>query len=360
MKNPFLNLKQWQKQAVALIATVVSISLVAGIWSLSTNQGLRDRFFGKKTDQTEVVKKQDTETAAFLQKFNETLKGFNPDTVLYKEVSLEDLPIYPKIWVDRYFSPEEQVNALISGEAADGDGDGLSNKQEYLYGSNPRVTDTLCENRLDKNIQCSGRNDKQNVDANISPLTGLSLDTPKKFQIKQQDFAFISQLKDSLTEAANEGVDFPTLYQEARLVNLRSEIPSFDIQGVDNNRQTVLDYLSNRLKVLDGFVSNDALGSFSKVYSYTKVEEFDKAITQYQDIKTQLKSAPVPKKYLDSQRAYLFLFDKLLDLLAHRKTIIGQPVPTEEFKKLSKQKSVAMAWAYQNLNEELTKVNPEE
>ena len=336
------------------------MTLITGGWIIATNSSVRDQLTGKKPSASEVTKKNNDAKDDFLRKFNESIKGFSPDNAIYKEISLEDLPVYPKAWVDRYFSLEEQANALISGESADPDEDGLSNKQEYLYGSNPRVADTLCENRIDKSTKCSGRNDKQNVDANISPLTGLTLDTPKKFQIKQQDFAFISQLKDSLTTASNEGVDFPTLYQEARLINLKSDAQNIKINEVDTNRQTVLDYLTVRLKILEGFTADDSLGSFSKIYSYTKVDEFDKAIQGYQSLKDTLAGAPVPKKYTDSNKAYIFLFDKLLELLNHRKTIISQVSPSDEFKKISKQKAVAMAWAYQNLNEELNKVSPDD
>lgn len=41
-------------------------------------------------------------------------------------------------WKSQHFAPAEQSNATISGDAADPDGDGYTNRQEFMAGTNPR------------------------------------------------------------------------------------------------------------------------------------------------------------------------------------------------------------------------------
>ena len=48
------------------------------------------------------------------------------------------------VWKARFFAPAELTDPVVSGDAADPDGDGQTNFQEYLAGTDPRNA----ENRL--------------------------------------------------------------------------------------------------------------------------------------------------------------------------------------------------------------------
>lgn len=57
-------------------------------------------------------------------------------------------------WRGGYFSPEELIDPLVSGESADPDGDGMPNLMEYAFGSDPwtpsipPITTSLADGRL--------------------------------------------------------------------------------------------------------------------------------------------------------------------------------------------------------------------
>ena len=48
---------------------------------------------------------------------------------------------YAQVWKQRYFSPADLSDSEISGDAADPDGDGLTNGEELLYSLNPKSTE---------------------------------------------------------------------------------------------------------------------------------------------------------------------------------------------------------------------------
>ena len=347
-------LSDTQKSLVAFGLTGLILVVIGGGIFISKNPSFINNIQGKKTDKTDQQSDQNRPVLqSTADSLNKALTKIGTDAVIYQTISFEELPIYPQAWVDKYFDSKEQANALIGGQDADPDGDGLSNKQEYLYGSDPTNKDSLCDGKIDNKV-CFGRTDKQNVDAGFSPLTGLQLDTPKKIKIKKQDLAVIGNLKNSLETASNEGVDFPTLYQLAKTIDLTQEMDKQKVISVQDTAQGFLDYQQFRVEILGDFANDDEFSSFTKIYELSTKEDFDSYIKKYTDIRDKLVAASVPQKYIEAHRAYILLFQKLVALVQHRKEGVLAGSIGPEFKEKSKQISTEMVWSYKRLNEELT------
>jgi hypothetical protein len=345
-----------QKNFVALGLTIVIIAGLGGGVYIYQNQNYINTLLGRnKTEEKETTSNDDKPALrAAIENLNKTLSRVGNDAVLYQTINFEELPIYPQTWVEKYFNSSEIANALIGGQSADPDSDGLSNKQEYLYGSDPKNKDSLCNGKVDNTI-CFGRTDKENVDAGFSPLTGLELETPKKLKLKKQDFALVGKLQNSFETASKEGVDFPSLYQLSKLIDLSPELSTVKVSSVDDTVQSILDYQQFRIEILGDFANDDEFSSFTKIYELATAQEFDDYIKQYTNILTKLQSARVPQRYENAHRAYTLLFQKLVALVEHRKSGVLAGVIGSEFKEKSKQISTEMVWSYRRLNEELIK-----
>ena len=70
-----------------------------------------------------------------------TVKAAAAPTAASSSQSLVSTPGTFAIWQNSHFTPEQRADELISGPAADPDGDGISNAQEYLVGLSPFVSD---------------------------------------------------------------------------------------------------------------------------------------------------------------------------------------------------------------------------
>ena len=71
---------------------------------------------------------------AYDMELNPTYDG--PHSILVDQLSYSD-------WKESHFTYEERADLVVSGTSADPDGDGWTNLEEYLYGTDPRQEDPL-------------------------------------------------------------------------------------------------------------------------------------------------------------------------------------------------------------------------
>jgi len=347
-------LSENQKTFLAAFLSIITVFLLIFGYNFAFNTSFRDNTLGiNKPSPTESS--ENAQIRAAIEELDRTVLKINPEDFVFQTINLEDIPVYPKSWVEKYFDGSERANALISGPSADSDSDGLSNKQEYFYGSSPKNKDTLCDGKNDGS-KCTGKTDKENVDSNISPLTGLKLDVQKRFRIKRQDLLVLSQIQNSFETAAKEGVDFPTLFQLSKTIDLTRESEAISTTTVDDGRDSFLAYNKIRISVLQDFASQDELSSFTQIYELTKIDDLDRVQKKYENLKLKLNSTSVPKRFEASHKVYVLLFEKLARLVEHRKLGVDQENPSEEFRKISKDKAIEVVWTYRRLNEELDKL----
>jgi hypothetical protein len=334
-------LKERDKLIIALLCT---IAIIGGIIAASNWYSKRDLpiVLNKNNDNSDT---QDDEAIAKLSK----IKPTNTKDLLYSDISFLDLPIYPQAWVKRNFSVSDEVNLLVSGPSGDPDKDGLINKEEYFYGSDPQKKISLCINEKEG---CDKPNDKQAVDSNISPLTGLDLVTPKKFSIKKQDYAIINRIEESFETAAEEGVDFPTLYQLSRKIDLSPELNSIKILITENSRESLLNYINLRVDLLENYSEENELTNFIEVYETSNIQELTDIKKKYIELEEKLTNNYVPKKYTDAHQAYILLFKKFQQLIDIRINGLSQTdVNIEQFRSVSKEKSTELVWVYRFISE---------
>lgn len=326
----------------------ISISIVLVVLSVLSFVILNKK---KQSDQTNTVDNASYETKDIIDKLGKSIDRVNLDSILYDIISFKELPVYPKAWVEKYFSLSEQSNQLISGPNADADTDGLTNKEEYFYASSPVNKDTLC-NGLKDEKSCNGSTDKQNVDAGVSPLTGLTLDSYDRVKIKKQDYAILNRIQDSFENAAKEGVDFPTLYQLSKTIDLNDEYKKINTLTQSNDRINIVNYISFRARLLQNIIDESEIGLFSELYQSTKIDEIKNIKKKYVDKNEELKNTYVPERFVELHKAYIFFFEKVIQLLDLRiEGVTEKKTESKDFRSKSKQIGVEIMWSYRKLSE---------
>ncbi len=356
-------LQEWQKWLAAISSSLLIVLLILGIVQWFSNPSFRNLLTNvpKKGPIAAIIENDnDLATQKALSNLTERLSKLNSGQDLYQIVKLADLPIYPDSWVARNFSPEEKNNTLLSGPLADFDGDGLSNKQEYFLGSNPKIKDTLCEARKDNlpvnkssKIICDGLgSDKIYVDKGISPLTGFTLETPQQFKILKQDLAILQGVKTSFETASSEGVDFPVLYQLSKNIDLTSESDQIEVKTTTDTPENIINYRQVRLDILTQSIGENQFSGLSQVYQTNKIEQLEIIKEQYQKQLDKLKISPVPQKMIPTHKTYILITKKLQALVEFRiYGIKDKKLNDPEFTKLAKQKATEVVWGYRILSE---------
>lgn len=330
-----------QQNIIALIGTFVVVGLIVSVSIALTYTPPAER------DSDNVVSLNDA-----LSGLN-SIDTINPQSLIFEEVSLQNVPLYPIAWVERHFSPIERGNDLISGPNADPDNDGLTNKLEYFQGSDPRNPDTLCNGVVDNN-NCFGRTDGQNVLLGISPLTGLSIESIGTFVLFKTDIPILDRIQNSFEQQTREGVDFPTLYQLSRTIDLSNEYNEIQISSQKDNRQSILSYQEVQADILSGYLNDNQLTNFIEIYQITEPEELNEISVKLTEKVASMKQISVPESYVSVHRSFTMVFETLIDLVEHREQgLRDQTIFTEEFKEQSKAFAVRTTWAYRKMNESL-------
>lgn len=344
---------EWLKILLAgfLALLVLTLSVGTYLWFFNPNFRLwfRETESLSFWNQKEQQKRREKE----IQELSQRIVSLNSQNRIYQTIRISDLPIYPEAWRERHFNSEELRNSLISGPEADPDNDGLSNKEEYFFGSHPKNADTLCSGKRGKQeggIDCQGLNDKQNIEKGISPLTGLPLEEPPEITILSQDLGILESLKESFEIASREQIDFPTLYQLSRTIDLEQEFKSIKVLELTDNTQNILDYQRNRLQVLENFASDESLRTLIEIYQITRPEQFNQIRSNYQAKLENLQKMGVPKTYANSHRAYVLIFQKIVELIDLRRASLSEENLSETtFKEQVQSKAVELVWAYRKL-----------
>jgi hypothetical protein len=344
LKTIELSVKQKNTLAIIISVLLVGSTIFTYLWF---NTNLKNNLF--KIGNTQDTKSQLIKDT--VDKLGKSLDQVNLDSVIYDIISFKNLPVYPKAWVEKFFTPSEQANELISGPNADADNDGLTNKEEYFYASSPINKDTLCDGKIDGNL-CKGKTDKQNVDQGISPLTGLTLDSYDKVKIKKQDYAILNRIQDSFENAAKEGVDFPTLYQLSKTIDLSAQYEPIKVLTQSNDRANIVNYISFRAKLLQDIADQGEVTLFSELYQSIKIEDIKKVKEKYTAKNEELKNTYTPDRFIELHKAYIFFFDKIIELLDIRIDGISKKITESvDFRNRSKTKGTEVMWSYRKLSE---------
>jgi hypothetical protein len=358
--NIFSRLKEWQKiLLVIILGLILTGSGFLGV-RYFTDTAFRENVSSVFTGQNSNTKAKNEYVQGQVARINDVLSKINFDKNYYNDYTFADLDIYPLGFQRRFFNENERRNQSISGANADPDNDGLINKLEFFYGSNPKEKKSLCANTPTgqkpletSTFVCDDRNDNDLVKAFISPLTGLDLDTSDRFRVLNQDINVINNIRNTFDQASNDGVDLPTLYQESLLVNLESEADKFKVTEIDDNAKNVLEYRAFRVEIVEVLVGSEEVSPLSQVYTATSVQQLESLETQYNNILKKIESSPAPKMYSKTHKLYQMLFSKLSELAKHRKLgIQNNTFETEEYKATSKKIAIETTWVYRRLKEE--------
>jgi hypothetical protein len=297
------------------------------------------------------------QTNAAIDSLKKTVANASPDKLVFEDISLDDLQVYPKSWAARNFTSLQLENQLISGAESDPDKDGLSNRQEFLYGANPLRASTYCDVKSATVDEKCPKSDKQMIDANYNPLTGLGLEIKKKFKVKKIDRNIAESVETPLSVASDQGFDFPQLYEESRKIDLGKEFSDIKVLTQKDSGEGVLTYYKTRLDILKDFAQDDELSSFGSVYGVLEVSKLDSLLTKYKIIYDKLLMTICPELIADYHRGNIMVVQKLIAVIDSRKAILAKDkTETKEEIDASKDLAKQMLWAYRNLNDQQIKL----
>jgi hypothetical protein len=307
--------------------------------------------------QNPITKETTTiNTKQALNDLNQKLTKVNPENLIVEEVDLENLDVYPTPWVEKNFSEPERRNALISGPTADPDQDGLSNKSEYLYSSNPKNKYTLCGQKTNERPNCE-TTDKENLDKNISPLTGYEVQKLNKLRINTIDKAMIEEIDEAFTNSSKNGVDFPEVFQLSFNKDYTNELEKIQLPTVKDSRDSILIYFKDRSEFLKEFLEKDALGNFADIYKLVDVNSLIQLKDKYQKIKDKADKMPVPESFLNLQKSTVFSVDMIVKILEYRiNTINNGTIQDEKVIADGKDLAIKMMWGFRKITEESKKI----
>lgn len=356
----FNKLKEWQKVTLTIVLGIFITSSGFFGFYYFTDTNFRNNIQGYTTGRNAITRNREEYAKTQLNAINELLVNFDRTGNYYSEYTFADLDIYPDSWVKREFNESERANGLISGPGGDPDGDGLPNKLEFFYGSNPKKSRTLCEGfEVGQKpydtfpFVCDNRNDKELIDNFISPMTGLDLDTVDKFRVLNQDLAIVNNMKTSFEKASDEGVNLPTLYQQSFLVNYEELLDNYNVRELEDKAVNILEYRNFRFDVVDVLVGDNEITSISQIYTATKPEQFDSLAYQYGQILKRIETIGAPSTYVKTHQLYQLLFESLIDFTNLRKSGIEQNnAQSENYINASKAASIKIGWVYRRLKEE--------
>lgn len=337
------NLTNTQRSIIAgILAALVIIGSLVGY-----------AYFANQDNETTDVVEDDVlaEIEALSRSASGRLSSIEPEDLLLDTITFSELDIYPSAWVERRFPASNVNNLSITGATQDPDQDGLINKLEFIYGSDPLNPDSLCDGDTTKD-GCEGRNDKENVDAGISPLTGLPITEDESFEINFQNQALIETLSESFDEAAREGLDFPTLYDLSRTVDNTEYVSQIPVSTVPETRENLLEYNRFKAELTRSFVGGDELESLTRVYSLIDLEELQNQLVALEDQYQEVLNYQVPDTQVERHQLFTYIYEQLVVLLETRidgleQDIIGTPA----YGDLARQTSVNIVWSYRVLNE---------
>jgi hypothetical protein len=338
------------------LAVVIAIFIVGGgtIAYVSLNN---IKLGVTPTPDNPISSELEDQSNAAIENLKKTVANASPDKLVFEDISLDDLQVYPKSWVARNFTALQLENQLISGAEADPDKDGLSNRQEFLYGSNPLKASTYCSVEAATKDEKCPKNDKQMIDANYNPLTGLALEIKKKFKVKKIDKNIAESVETPLSVASDQGFDFPKLYEESRKIDLSKDFSEIKVLTQKDSGEGVLNYYKTRLDILKDFAQDDELSSFGSVYGVLEVQKLDSLLTKYKAIYDKLVATVTPELIADYHRANILVVQKLIKVIENRKTILANDkTETQAEVEASKELAKQMLWAYRNLNDQQVKL----
>ena len=344
-----LILSNIQKQIVAILIPVILVGGGVGTywWSNQANLPLNAP---DPTPQTNAVIEKGKKAVKALE--GSIIKQ-NPDKLLFADITPEQLDVYSKAWVNLNFNSDQRENALISGAEADPDGDGIPNKMEFLYASNPMSKYTYCG---EVKPDCQ-KTDKQMIDSGVSPLTNLPLELPKTFRMKKVDQKIVQNTKDNISIAAASGLDFPKLYEQSRLLNLDDQFSKIKALSATDNRDNMLKYIQKRLDIMKDIAKMDELTAFTSIYRLLDVPKITQLEDTYKLASKQMNDLAVPESLLDYHKGNLMVIDKTLVIIGDRKeSVKNKNNETPEVILKSQQTGKELFWAYRKLANEQAKL----
>ncbi len=265
---------------------------------------------------------------------NQELVENTPDTVFseskkieYQKVSLFETDFYPEIWIKTNFEELEIANPLISGPESDADNDGLTNKEEFVLGSNPKNSQTFCS--LEDN-DCE-KTDKEFYDEGYSPLTNTNLEIDYTFVVKKE-FLEQGSLEKAYTNAHKEGFEvFKSLntYKDLEQ-SVEEKTGQIEVKVEEEMKEDV--YFKQIKKLAQVYLDSDILGNFVYIYEENSTDLNNKKIEDLKILKMELETLSTSPSKQNLHRYLTLSIDNNIKILENRVILNDSGEVSEEEK----------------------------
>jgi len=334
--------RPWKKVVAALVLTAIVIGSAGSIYIW-----LNPTFYSRENDNNTDLYNNNS---IVLSDTDLKLLQFNPTQLILSKKTVKDLPIYPDSWRKANFTDFEIKNDSVSGPDVDPDYDGLTNKEEYIFGSSPKNPNTLGADGNDGEYVKNGRN----------PLTGLPLDnTDVSYYFLNSDVNALEEMNKNLTELEGNGIDVPKFFALSKQVDFTSEKDSVAVNIIENpTRDNSLRYLDEQAEISKNIVNSDYFNILNKIYRLDTLDKLNDLKSKNDGILYSFKNIAVPKQEVDTYKNIVYFFKKITDLIDLRIQVVNEKIKPTEYDQKQKDLLLRTVWAYRKITENTNKVDP--
>jgi hypothetical protein len=235
------------------------------------------------------------------------------EKIAYQKISLFEADFYPETWIKANFEESEIANPLISGPEADADEDGLSNKKEFILGSNPKNNQTFCSI---KENECE-KTDQEIYNEGKNPLNNLDLKLDYVFVI-QNSFVNKENFETAYTNAYKE--DFKVLevintYEDKNQV-VEEKTGLIEVKTEENQKEST--YFEQIKKLSQIYLDRETFGSFLYLYQSDSIEANKEKVKNLKLLKEELEAVLAPPSKINLHQYLILSIKNDIQILENR------------------------------------------